>query len=111
MAVSNLLSNAIKYTPKGGNIVVQYTSGYDTITISVIDNGMGISLENQEKLFTKFFRTKNVRENAIEGTGLGLYIVKLAVEKLGGTVSVNSEEGTGTAFDIVLPYGGSGRML
>ncbi|MDC1205409.1 PAS domain-containing sensor histidine kinase [Candidatus Pacebacteria bacterium] len=111
MVVSNLVSNATKYTPESGEVILQYMAGSESITVSVIDTGVGIPLEDQEKLFTKFFRAQNVRKNVTEGTGLGLYIVKLAVLKLGGTISVRSKENEGTAFDVVLPYSSSGRML
>ena len=108
MAVSNLVSNATKYTPDNGTVLVRYVAGSETVTISISDNGVGIPLADQEKLFTKFFRAGNVREQVTQGTGLGLYIVKLAVEQLGGNISVRSEEGKGTAFDIVLPYSSIG---
>lgn len=111
MVVSNLVSNATKYTPEGGTIVVQYTGGSDTVSIRVADNGIGIPADQLDKLFTKFFRAKNVRAQVTEGTGLGLYIVKLAVDTLGGRIDVRSKEGEGTEFTIVLPYSGAGRML
>lgn len=111
MAVSNLVSNATKYTSEGGRVVVQYVTGNENLTISIVDSGVGIPKGDIEKLFTKFFRAANVREQVTEGTGLGLYIVKLAVEKIGGTISVQSEEGIGTAFDIVLPRSARGRIL
>ncbi|MFT5036756.1 MAG: PAS domain S-box-containing protein, partial [Candidatus Azotimanducaceae bacterium] len=85
MAVSNLVSNATKYTPDEGTVSIEYVAGATTLTISVTDTGIGIPADDQEKLFTKFFRAENVREKVIGGTGLGLYIVKLAVLKLGGT--------------------------
>lgn len=110
MIVNNLVSNATKYTPEGGTIRLQYTSGYDTLTVSVSDTGVGIPKQDQEKLFTKFFRAENVRKNVTSGTGLGLYIVKLAVEKLGGTIKVQSEVGQGTTFVVVLPHRSGGRM-
>lgn len=111
MAVSNLVSNATKYTPENGEVTVRYVSGTDTITISVTDTGVGIPTDEQEHLFNKFFRASNVQKQIPDGTGLGLYIVKLAIEKLGGKITMKSKENVGTAFDIVLPYSSSGRML
>lgn len=111
MAVSNLVSNATKYTPEDGTVLVRFVAGPEQITISVVDSGVGIPVADQDKLFTKFFRAQNVRKSATEGTGLGLYIVKLAVEKIGGTITLSSEEGKGTAFDIVLPYNSVNRIM
>jgi len=111
MAVSNLVSNATKYTPEEGTVTIQYSAGNETISISICDNGVGIPAQDIDKLFTKFFRAENVRQQVTEGTGLGLYIVKLAIESIGGTISVHSVEGEGTAFSIVLPRSAPGHMV
>jgi PAS domain S-box-containing protein len=102
--VSNLLSNAIKYTPMGGfvKILVDVT-GDAGITTCVIDSGIGISTEDQKKLFQKFFRADNSLTREAGGTGLGLVIVKTMVELLGGTIWVESEVGSGSKFYFTLP--------
>ncbi len=111
MVVSNLVSNATKYTPEKGTVRLQYVGTAEGITITVSDTGMGIPLSDQEKLFTKFHRATNARETVMEGTGLGLYIVKLAVEKIGGSIGLQSEEGVGSVFTVVLPISNKGRMV
>lgn len=101
--VANLVSNAIKYTPEGGQIRVRAYK-HDGVTIfEVSDTGIGIPKSEQGRLFEKFFRASNAHVTASEGTGLGLYIVKLAVEALGGSLSFASRPGLGTAFTIHLP--------
>lgn len=111
MVISNLTSNATKYTPENGTVRVQYTGSGDQVTFTVADSGVGIPIDDQEQLFSKFFRASNVRDAKVQGTGLGLYIVKLAVEKMGGTIAVQSVEGEGTVFTVVLPRSVHGRML
>jgi len=101
----NLLSNAIKFTPEGGfvDIALMAEGGHAKILVS--DTGMGISLTDQEQLFTRFFRTAAANEEAIQGTGLGLAIVKAIVEGHDGTITVESEVGMGTTFCVELPLG------
>ncbi len=101
---SNLLSNAVKYVPKGAAISFAYDWQGQQLTIRVTDNGIGIPTDQHDQLFTKFFRARNAQDQQAEGTGLGLYIVKESVEKLGGTISVISKEGVGTSFTVSLPY-------
>jgi len=98
----NLLSNAIKFSDEGGTIdleVAPRPSG--GVIISVRDKGMGISAEDQQHLFTSFFRGANVIN--IEGTGLGLHIVRRYVDLLHGTISLESALGEGTCVTIGLP--------
>jgi len=99
----NLLSNAIKFTPAGGFVDVEIVAEGDGVKVRVSDTGMGISAEDQERLFTRFFRTAAASEQAIQGTGLGLAIVKAIVEGHGGTITVESEVGVGTTFWVELP--------
>jgi signal transduction histidine kinase len=99
--VLNLLSNAIKYSEKEIYLVARVTGR--EIFIEVTDQGIGISEEEQEKLFRQFFRAENAR--SIQGTGLGLNIVKHYVELLGGTVQVTSLVNHGTTFLIHLESG------
>jgi signal transduction histidine kinase len=73
------------------------------VIISVADNGMGIPLADQEQIFSKLFRASNAVRNVPDGTGLGLYILREAVDVLGGRVSFTSTENAGTTFEITLP--------
>jgi PAS domain S-box-containing protein len=103
MMVSNLLGNAIKYTPTGGTVTVHAHGDIKQITITVRDTGMGIPESEQAMLFSKMFRASNARAQVIDGTGLGLYIVREAARTLGGDITFVSEEGKGSTFTIVLP--------
>ncbi len=104
--LSNFISNAAKYTIKGSIKVTAVVNG-DLVTCSVVDTGVGISKEDQNKLFDKFSRLKsNAKELAnVEGTGLGLYITKKLVEMMGGTLGIDSEEGKGSTFWFTIPKG------
>lgn len=82
----NLVSNAIKYTPSGGQIQVKMQKKGNEILVSVADTGIGIPKNQQSKIFTKFFRADNAATHKTDGTGLGLYIVKIVVEKIGGKI-------------------------
>ena len=97
----NLVSNAIKFSDAAQNIFVDSRVDDHTITVSVKDEGMGISREDQEHLFTSFFRGRNVIN--IQGTGLGLHIVKRYLDLLNGQVSLQSELGKGTTVTFSLP--------
>ena len=99
----NLLSNAYKYTPEGGSIKVhaRQQNGYVSCTVS--DTGVGMSPEDLEKLFTKFFRSENPAVRDMPGTGLGLCITKSLVELQGGEMKVKSQLGEGTTFTFTIP--------
>jgi signal transduction histidine kinase/CheY-like chemotaxis protein len=99
----NLVSNALKYSPKGGDVTLSATRGPSHVTISVKDRGMGISREDQKKLFTKFYRVDSALTREIGGTGLGLSITKSIIELLGGEVGVKSKVGQGSTFWFTLP--------
>lgn len=99
--LNNLLSNAIKYSPEHTRIVFETSTDETTITISVQDQGIGISADDQKHLFERFFRASN--SGNIKGTGLGLHIVKRSIDLVGGTIEVESEIGKGTRFKISLP--------
>jgi PAS domain S-box-containing protein len=103
MILDNLLSNAVKYTPEGGEIRIEAEKKGGEIVIVVSDNGLGIPENEQGKLFSKLFRASNVRDTVQDGTGFGLYIVKLALNVLGGTISFSSKLNQGTTFTIKLP--------
>ncbi|HEX7013861.1 MAG TPA: HAMP domain-containing sensor histidine kinase, partial [Cyclobacteriaceae bacterium] len=99
----NLVSNAIKYRHTKGNripeVAVKVHVDNLRADITFVDNGIGISEENLTRVFEMFFRATEQSD----GSGIGLYIVKNAVEKLGGEISVASKQGEGTRFHIVLP--------
>ncbi|MCC7301910.1 MAG: hybrid sensor histidine kinase/response regulator [Bacteroidia bacterium] len=97
----NLLSNAIKFSPDGGKITLSSETGKTGIRISVSDEGIGISEEDKENLFGRFFRGKNAA--GIQGTGLGLNIVVKQMELLKGKISCESELGKGSTFTITIP--------
>ena len=103
IVVSNLVSNAVKYLNNGGKLQMTYATKNDWITIVVADNGIGIPEAELPQLFTKFYRASNAQSHQTEGTGLGLYIVKQSVERMGGTISVASSEDKGAAFSVLLP--------
>lgn len=100
----NLLSNGIKYTPEGGRIKVKVELEQDgnTLDVCVIDTGIGISEEDLPKVFNRFFRAENKVHTEV-GTGIGLEIVKKAIEKHNGEVYVESELGKGSTFGFRLP--------
>jgi signal transduction histidine kinase/ActR/RegA family two-component response regulator len=99
----NLLSNAVKFSPNTGLICVAAQREDGGVRIAVEDRGIGIALEQQDKLFSRFFRSDAARERGIAGTGLGLAVVKGIVEGHGGTIEVDSLPGHGTTFTIHLP--------
>ncbi len=101
--ISNLVGNAIKYTPKGGHIEVNAQEGENHIIVNVIDDGVGIPLDDQPYVFDKFFRANTPETANVTGTGLGLSIVKSVVEKHGGRVWVESTYGEGSTFTVLLP--------
>jgi signal transduction histidine kinase len=101
--VDNLVSNAIKFTPSGGRVAVRLSSEEGLVRFEVSDTGIGISEQERERLFERFFRSQNALERQIQGTGLGLYISKAIVEAHGGRIGVDSKAGEGTTFVVELP--------
>ncbi len=102
-ALSNLVSNAIKYTPEGGNVAVVFGHQDNKIIIRIMDTGYGIPEDALPNLFKKFYRVNTVQHRREEGTGLGLSIVKAIVDLHGGDITVESEPGKGSVFNVVLP--------
>jgi signal transduction histidine kinase len=102
----NLISNAIKYTQAGGTVTVRVRQAGDCAEVEVADNGFGMTPEEQEKMFTNFYRTEHVRRAAIPGTGLGLAITRAYVRAHGGEISVTSEQGVGSVFTASIPVDG-----
>ncbi|MGD0421717.1 MAG: ATP-binding protein [Xanthobacteraceae bacterium] len=100
-AFSNLLSNAVKYSPGGGTIEVEAEIVADEAVVAVADRGIGIPVGDLNRLFERYHRGSNV--SGIVGTGVGLYLVKMAVNLHGGGIEVKSKEGNGTRFIVRLP--------
>jgi len=100
---TNLISNAIKYTPEGGKVQVTLGEEGGFVKAAVSDTGIGIKKEDLPRIFDKFFRVKSPETREIIGTGLGLSIVKNIVDAHLGSISVESEEGGGTTFTVLLP--------
>lgn len=104
-ALTNLISNAIKYTPEGGEIRVVLTqdNAAKTVTVRVIDNGYGIPEDRQQRLFEPFYRAKTEETINIEGTGLGLHLVKNIIERFHGKLFFESVYQQGSTFGFTLP--------
>ena len=105
IAVENLLENAAEYTLPGGEINITIESGTKFIRFKIQDSGVGIPKQDQEKLFSKFFRASNVIRMQTDGSGLGLFIVKNVINKHNGKINFSSEEGRGTEFVFTIPTG------
>jgi signal transduction histidine kinase len=101
--LENLVSNALKYTPSEGCVCVNFARADHTLRIEVSDTGIGIPQADKSRLFDDFFRAENARAVEADGSGLGLAIVKEIVDKHGGRIMVESEEGFGSIFVVHLP--------
>jgi signal transduction histidine kinase len=99
--LSNLISNALKYSPQGRDVNIKLLRMDNSVKIRIQDYGIGIPPEDKKRLFEMFHRAQNV--GTIQGTGVGLAIVKRAVDMHGGEIDVESEEGKGTIFTVTLP--------
>jgi signal transduction histidine kinase len=102
-AITNLVGNAVKYTPDNGIITVKLSKRDDMVRFEIQDNGYGISEEGQKNLFQEFYRVRSAKTAHIQGTGLGLSLVKAVIEAHGGTIWVTSTEGVGSTFFVELP--------
>jgi PAS domain S-box-containing protein len=103
MLVENLVSNSIRYTPSGGQIVVELFKEKHSIIFKVSDSGCGIPANEKDRIFSKLYRAENAKEISSDGAGLGLYIVKSIVDKIGGKIWFESEEGRGATFYVKIP--------
>jgi signal transduction histidine kinase len=101
--VTNLVENAIKYSPRGGTIrITAGTRGGAAVYLAVADEGIGIPEERQGELFRPFARVEHVLTQETQGAGLGLYICKQLVERMGGTITLASAPGRGTTVTVTL---------
>jgi len=98
--VYNLCDNAIRYNNRGGSVTVTVDQEDGHTFLQVKDTGIGISKENQERIFERFYRVDKSRSKATGGTGLGLAIVKHIVSQHGAKISIESEEGKGTEIRV-----------
>ena len=103
LTIKNLVENAIRYTDVGGDIAVSLGKKDNKVEFSIKDSGIGIPKEQQDRVFTKFFRGDNAVRKETEGTGLGLFICKNIIEAHDGKVWFESEENKGTTFSFSLP--------
>ncbi|HLE48860.1 MAG TPA: ATP-binding protein [Patescibacteria group bacterium] len=101
--LENLLSNAIKYNKPAGRVVVKSAVSGKHVILEISDTGYGIPLKDHKKVFSKFFRAKTEGTEDVEGTGLGLFITKMLVEKMKGEIGFESVEGKGSVFKVSLP--------
>lgn len=101
--VGNLVSNAVKYSDDGATVTVEVSSHEDQVVLKVSDEGLGISRDDQARLFQAFFRSTNPEAHRRPGTGLGLSIVASIVTRHGGTIAVDSDLGRGTRITVALP--------
>jgi len=101
--LNNLIGNAIKFTPAGGRVWIEVLRREASVVVEVHDTGLGISEEDRAHLFHGFFRSDDVRQRRIAGTGLGLTIVRAIVEQHGGQVYCRSQLGQGSTFGFTLP--------
>lgn len=103
IALQNIVDNAMKYTLPGGKVTITIEKQGDYVEVKVSDTGVGIPKADQAKLFSKFFRAANVIHLQTDGSGLGLFIVKSIIMRHGGQIWVDSVEGKGTTFTILVP--------
>lgn len=105
----NLLNNALKYSPQAEQVEVSLSASHNMVTVSVRDYGIGISKEQQEKIFECFYRANAAESAALPGLGIGLYIAQEIVRQHGGTIRVESVSGQGSTFSVTLPLGQEDR--
>ncbi|MEX0863394.1 MAG: ATP-binding protein [Acidimicrobiia bacterium] len=105
IAVHNLLDNAIRHTPGGGKVTVVLETSSGRAVLTVADTGEGIPSRDLERVFERFYRVDSARSRGTGGTGLGLAIVRHVAESHGGEVSLQSELGRGSSFEVWLPLG------
>lgn len=105
--VTNLVANGIHYTPAGGSVLIRTSRQNEHAVIEVIDTGIGIAVDQQTRVFERFYRVDKARSRDMGGTGLGLAIVKHLTQSFGGQVHLSSRVGKGSTFRVELPLAGS----
>ncbi|HCJ52503.1 MAG TPA: hypothetical protein DIS62_05920 [Candidatus Kerfeldbacteria bacterium] len=101
--VENIISNAVKYTGRGGTVTTSLEQRDQTVIFTCKDSGIGIPKDQQDEIFTRFFRGHNVIGHDTQGSGLGLYTAKVIITALKGKIWFDSEEGKGTAMHVSIP--------
>lgn len=104
--IHNLLANAVRYTPDGGEITVNCHKTGESVQLSVKDTGIGIPESAKPHIFERFYRAENAVRAVGEGTGLGLYLVKLVLDSCGGKISFTSRQNEGSVFTVMIPLSG-----
>lgn len=104
IAIQTLLENAINYTRPGGRISVTATETPTALRCEVTDTGIGIPRKDQDKVFMQFYRSENARRERPNGFGVGLYMIKMFIERHGGKIWFSSKEGIGSTFSFEVPY-------
>lgn len=100
----NLIDNALKYTPRGGSVAVNIEATGERVKVCVKDTGIGISQEDQQNIFSKFFRGLNATRVESEGSGLGLFVTRAIVRKHSGDIEFTSGTDQGTTFCVSVPF-------
>ncbi|MDQ2718010.1 MAG: ATP-binding protein [Chloroflexota bacterium] len=101
--IGNILDNAVRYSPQGGQVLVRLQEQADIYTVSVIDEGIGVSSEYLDHIFERFYRVRNAASRQYSGIGLGLYVARAIVEGHGGHIGFSSNQGLGSTFYFTLP--------
>jgi signal transduction histidine kinase len=105
--ITNLVSNAIKYSPKGSAVDIQCEATPGAVRVSIKDEGVGISKQDQGQLFERYYRVEDDHTKYISGFGIGLYLSAEIVRRHDGTIGVESEKGAGSTFYFTLPLTGA----
>lgn len=101
--IGNILDNAVRYSPQGGQVLVRLQEQTDIYTVSIIDEGIGVSAEYLDHIFERFYRVRNAASRQYSGIGLGLYVARAIVEGHGGHIGFSSNQGLGSTFYFTLP--------
>jgi signal transduction histidine kinase len=101
--LANLLDNAMKYSPGGGRVHAEVTAVDGTARVEIVDHGRGIPEDARDRIFERFYRVDPELTGGVGGSGLGLYISKEIVERMGGRITVEANEPRGSRFVVLLP--------